>query len=39
MLVAHDAVQEAYHGFGFENYPDVVAGVDWARLHDAVPEE
>ncbi len=34
MLVADEDVQGFYRGLGFEKYPNVMARLDWKRLHD-----
>jgi len=39
MLVADEGVQEFYRSLGFGSYPDVMARLDWARLHDAAGNE
>lgn len=39
MLGADEAVQGFYRTFGFENYPDVMARLDWNHLYDAPAEE
>jgi ribosomal protein S18 acetylase RimI-like enzyme len=38
MLVADENVQGFYRGLGFQNYPDVMAKLDWDRLYDTPPE-
>jgi ribosomal protein S18 acetylase RimI-like enzyme len=39
MLVADEDVQGFYRGLGFENYPDVMAKLDWERLYVAPAEK